>query len=247
MNACCLAATIMIFSDAIWRQPALQLERELRAPCVCIEHIDMPQRFFNHTVVWGAPGYFERIRHRVPAVRARLAAQIDQDGWLALFDADIVALRNISARFTRAFQQAPAALLLAQQEYPCLGAHFCVNGGMWAVRRSRAALALLERAEWLIDRLRIPDQDALQIVAAELPPGALVLLDLERYPNGHTAMRAKRWSAQNAHAVHVNWLPTLACKLAWLDYFRSTRFHSLSSTGEQRAADSAHKRCGVSF
>lgn len=251
MNACCLVATIMIFSDAVWRKPALQLERELRAPCVCVEHVDIPERFFNQTVVWGAPGYFDRIRHRIPAVRRRLTEQLGGSdaigGWLALFDADIVALRNVSARFTRTFEQAPQVLVLAQQEWPCKGAHFCINGGMWAVRRSRASLAVLERAEWLITRLRIPDQDALQIATAELPAGALVLLDRERYPNGFIALSHKRRSALNAHAVHVNWLSTLECKLAWLDFFRSVRFHSLWSTGEHRAEESADKRCGVSL
>lgn len=259
MNVCCLA-TIMIFSDAVWRQPALQLDRELRAPGVCVEHIDMPARYFNRTVAWGAPGYFDRIRHRIPAVRLRLQTlltdrpqpcrpqnsqtpQQPATGWLALFDADIVALRNVSARFTHAFASAPQTHLLVQQEWPCNSAPhaLCVNGGMWVARRSARALALLERAEWLLGQLRIPDQDALQIMASEAR-GEVLFLDRARYANGYTALRtASSWSAHDAHLVHVNWLATIECKLLWLAHFRATRFHLLSSHGAM------HTYCGVSL
>lgn len=275
MNACCMA-TIMIFSDAVWRQPAMQLERELRAPGVCVAHIDMPTRYFNRTVAWGTPGYFDRIRHRIPAVRLRLQtvladphwqhctsqrpsalqqpAAAGEDGtgaaatgWLALFDADIVALRNVSARFTRMFASVPAAQLLVQQEWPCNSAPhtLCVNGGLWAVRRSVRGLALLERAEWLLGRLHIPDQDALQIVATEAR-SAVQFLDRERYANGYTALRAAQpWSAHGAHLVHVNWLTTVECKLLWLAHFRATRFHLLSKY--DGSAGAVRTRCGVSL
>lgn len=261
MNAACVAI-VLIFSDAVWRQPAVQLERELRAPTVCVEHTDMPGRYFNQTVVWGAPGYFDRIRHRIPAMRLRLQHELLADqtvdkskqtsgneaaGWLALFDADIAVLRNVSARFTRTFASAPQAQLLVQQEWPCSSAPhtLCVNGGLWAVRRSAHGLALLLRAERFLERLRIPDQDALQIVASE-SRDAVLFLDRERYANGYTALRSAQWSAHGAHLVHVNWLPTVECKLLWLAHFRATRFHWLASKYDGTAG-AMRSRCGVSL
>lgn len=246
MNTWCIGI-VLIFSDAVWRQPALQLERELSTPGICVEHIDMPVRYFNRTVVWGAPGYFDRIRHRIPVVRRQLQQLAPiADAWLALFDADIVALRNVGAWFAHTFRTNAQVQLLVQQEWPCNTApiNLCVNGGLWAVRRSTAALALLERAEYLLERLRIPDQDALQIAANEVPPGAVVYLDRQRYANGYTALHAppQQWSAHGAHAIHVNWLPNVECKLAWLAHFRASRFHSHPPT-----VTAVLKRCGVSF
>jgi len=239
----CLAA-IVIFSDLQWRQSALRLADELASPSACVLHIGMPGVYSNSSVTWGEPGYFSRIRHRLPTLRRILAnnttLSTDSAGWLAMFDADIVVLRNVTSRFSRLFRDNPAAHLLVQQEWPCQSAPLrpCVNGGLWAVRRSPQALTLLERAEALIDQLRISDQSALDIVAASTPT---IYLDRLRYANGYTMLYEPRWQSSGAHLVHVNWLFRLECKLQWLGYFRATRFHSTEPGGVNRS------RCGVSF
>ena len=259
MSVACCIGTILIFSDAVWRGPAVALERELRAPCVCVEHIDLGS---NATVVWGQRGYFERIRSRLSLFRQRLQQQqllpppeaagaADAAGWLALFDADIVALRNVSARIQQTFVSRPHVELLAQQEWPCASAPHrpCLNGGLWAVRRSARGLALVQRAERLLDWLRITDQDALQIVAHQslaAHSGSVAFFDRQRYANGCTACgQTTAWAAHTAHLLHVNWVPSLECKLQWLAHVRKYRFHLPSSYTETTA--DLQRRCGVSL
>ncbi len=238
----CLA-TIVIFSDLAWRHSALRLARQLETPSVCVLHIDLPH---NASVAWGSSDYFARIRQRIPVLRRLMAERIDGRGWLGLFDADVVALRNVSARIDRLFRDAAHVDMVAQQEWPCASAPLrpCINGGVWAVRRSPRGLALLERAEYLIERLRIPDQDALDIATHNT---SVLYLDRRRYANGATALVDPSWRAHGAHLVHANWLPSVACKLAWLDYFWHTRFHSRPASKYEGTAGAMRRRCGVSL
>lgn len=225
--------TVLIFSDSTWRPAAIQLEHELqRAPHICVEHIDIP-RYPNQTTTaarWGTADYFARIRVRLPEIHRRLLHEpLDSTRWLALFDADIVVLRNITGRVTRTFAHAPQVHMLAQQEWPCDTAPYrlCVNGGLWFVRRSSQARDLLAHAVRVLERLHIPDQDALQLAANAAEPGAVLFLDRARYANGYVALRRPtKWSAAGAHAVHCNWLVDLRDKLKCLAHFRATRFHS---------------------
>lgn len=234
MNALCWA-TIVIFSDSVWRPSAERLARQL-APA-CVEHVDMP---LNGTEQWGSREYFRRIGARLPHMTDLMARRSDGAGWLALFDADMVALRNVTARIERLFALHPHIEFVVQQELPCqtLPLRPCINGGLWAARRSATALAALRRATWLADHLRIPDQDALAIATADL---AVHFLDSERYANGHTVLRNCTWRAGNAHLIHMNWPCTAQWKLAWLDHFWRHRFHSDASKYDGAAG--AMRRC----
>lgn len=230
--------TIVIFSDLSWRQSALRLAGQLeQGKGTCVLHVELAT---NKSSDWGTREYFARIDQRLHVMQDLLAQTVGRPGWLALFDADIVAFRNVSARIDRLFAEHPEADFVVQQETPCatLPMRPCINGGLWAARRTPRALEVLKHATWLVARLRIPDQDALTIATADRP---LAYLDSQRYANGYTALRDPHWRAHGAHLVHANWLPSIECKLAWLDYFWRTRFRA--ATVHNGMADPLRRQC----
>jgi len=180
---------------------------------------------------WGTARYFARIAERLPRAAALLdALPLHAARGVQLFDSDVVLWRDIGARAAHATRN---ATLVVQQEWPCQSAPatLCVNGGVWWVRRSAAGRALLREAVRLMRALRVPDQDALQIVAARAARGAVHFWPRATHANGAVALRSGGGAAfdpRRAHLAHANWLRTFACKQSALRAWRSARRAALA-------------------
>ncbi len=157
--------------------------------------------------------FLERIGERLPTILTELRRR-DQTLDILVLDSDVVLQRNAGAWIQRL---QPGRRLVFQQEWPCQTAphQLCVNGGVWWAQRSNATVALLEEAVGLMTRLRLPDQDALQIVAAR-HAHKIGFLPLDRYPNGYAFLQPHLSLVRgfgSLHLIHANWLRTLECKL----------------------------------
>ncbi len=157
---------------------------------------------------WGEQNdYWIKIGQRLPTVLAALESLPRHAGrGVMLMDSDVLLRRNIDARL-----RLHNAEIAIQQEWPCQTAphQLCVNGGVWWARRSDGAIALLRAASDLMLKLRLPDMDALQIVAARRA-SSIRFLERTLYPNGYTAMKEGEY--KRAHLIHVNWLKSVRCK-----------------------------------
>jgi hypothetical protein len=232
---------VVLFADERWLAAARTLTAELERYDYCVAHYvwavanrsavcERPLCYVDDDTGvdsehWGTPLYFVRIDQRVPLLAALMRRlPVDSRRGLALVDADVVVQRNVLARFVRS-----NATLAIQQEWPCATAplQLCANGGFYWLRRVPAALALLARVERLMHRLRLPDQDALDVALARgrfgRAPLVVDYLDRLLYANGYTMQHDARFDAAGAHIVHVNWLPSREHKLAALRRLRANR------------------------
>lgn len=155
--------------------------------------------------------FLERIGERLPTILSELRHGRALD--ILVLDSDVVLQRNAGVWIPHL---RPGRPLVFQQEWPCQTAphQLCVNGGVWWAQRSNATVALLEEAVGLMRRLRVPDQDALQIVAAR-HAHKIGFLPLDRYPNGYAFLQPHLSLVRRAgslHLIHANWLRTLGCK-----------------------------------
>lgn len=219
MNARCLTI-LFLFTDRRWMPLTARLldewQRFSRSDGCAVVH-----EMHANSSGWGTPHYFELIQNRLPTVlRALESLPYDTSGrGLLLLDSDIVLRRNVGAWMHR-FAARSGADFVVQQEWPCPQAPHCVNGGVWWVRRSAGGAQVLREAAVLMEQLRVPDQDALQIVAAR-SARRVHFLDRLHYPNGHVAQFDPQFSVSRAHLVHANWLRSYACKRAVLECLRN--------------------------
>jgi hypothetical protein len=168
---------------------------------------------------WGGGVYFAKIAQRLPAVVSELAMLgVNASRGLLMLDSDVVLRRNVGAWIRRDHRD---AALVFQQEWPCQTApqQLCVNGGVWWARQTLEAQVMLQEAISLMNRLQLPDQDALQIISKR-HSGSVAFLDRRPYPNGHTAFFSDISVLQSAHLVHANWLKSIECKLETLARLR---------------------------
>lgn len=219
MNAQCLTI-LFLFTDRQWLPLTVRLLREwqhyTRTDGCAVLH-----EWHNASNdAWGTPHYFGLIRNRLPTVlRALETLPHDNVSGLLLLDSDVVLRRNVGAWLQQTALRSGADLVV-QQEWPCPQAAHCVNGGVWWVRRSAGGTQVLREAAALMEQLRVPDQDALQIVAAR-SARRVHFLSRMHYPNGHVAQFDAQFSVARAHLVHANWLRSYACKCAVLQCVRS--------------------------
>lgn len=160
--------------------------------------------------------HFDKLGARMPAILDEVRrTDVDED--LVVLDSDVVLRRNVAAWMPRL---EPNKSLVFQQERPCQTApkRLCVNGGVWWARRSPETTMLLTQTLELMHRLRLPDQDALQIVAAR-NARSVGFLPPDRYPNGFVYFH--ELGGQTAwHLFHANWLSSRPCKLLVLERVR---------------------------
>jgi len=184
---------------------------------------------------WGSPLYFARIAQRLPRALALLdALPLDAERGVQMLDSDVVLWRDIGTRAARATDN---ATLVVQQEWPCQSAPAaaCVNGGVWWVRRTLAGRALLREAARLMRVLNVPDQDALQIVAARAAARSVHFWPRATHANGWLALRPNEsgFGVRRAHLAHANWLRTFGCKQSALRAWRSGKHATV------------HKKCAA--
>ena len=205
----------VMFSDATWLDLTMQTAAELRPACValwlwldnnssavpwCDNNLCFVDRSASHTNDWGTGRYFSKISMRVPIMRALIERlPLDDKRGIALVDSDIVFFRrNALARFEQAH-----TTLAIQQERPCHSL-WCVNGGLWWVRRTEHGRRLLRSVEFIMNRLAVPDQDAFEVALA-FRNVTVHHLDAQRFPNGWTFQNNNL--IRNAHLVLLNWMP----------------------------------------
>jgi len=232
-NVC--AQLVLIFADERWLSAARQLAAEVVAHGHCTAMYlwidnnssavctDQPLCYVDRTTAcndnsrrWGSNRYFQTIGQRVPLLSALLnRLPLDWQRGVALFDADIVLRRNALSRFARS-----NATLVVQQEWPCITApaHLCCNGGLYWLRRSSTGRQMAAQTASLMQRLRLPDQDAWQLTVHGRSD--VQFLDRHRYANGYTLLHDDSFALAQAHAIHVNWLPNTDTKLAVLRKLR---------------------------
>lgn len=174
---------------------------------------------------WGSPRYFNKIDQRVQVVYDALySLTLDHTKAVLLLDSDVVLFRNIERHLGN--QRVYSTPMLFQQEWPCQTAPhtLCINGGVWRATRSQEAREFLNETLMLMKTLRLPDQDALEIVASRRP-SVVTLLSRSRYPNGFfaTTGRFPKKLLEAAHLIHANWLWNLECKRTFLDGVRRAR------------------------
>lgn len=218
MNLC--TTILFLFTDSRWLSLTRDLANEwqqvtgLGAECVLIE-------FNNQSAsAWGTREYFSKIEPRLAAVLSLVVAlPMDSERGVMLMDSDVFVQRNIDRWIRQRYSK--SAHLFIQQEWPCQTAPYrpCPNGGVWWVRRTREGVQLLEETKQIMRALKLPEQDALYIVATR-HPHLIEFLPRELYPNG---VVIRETEMRNTHIVHVNWLRDLECKIDALKSLRHRR------------------------
>ena len=257
LEAHCQTA-ILLFTDREWLSLTHDLIRELErfghARCVALwywrqrnETVFAPHLFpgdsgpfmidsratssssSSGSSVWGTPAYFSKIGERVPIALA-LLQNLNRRVGLAMFDSDITIQRNVVTRMERV----PSTLAI-QTEVVCsnaLGA--CVNGGFWRVHNTDAARRLLFHVHDAMLDLRVPDQEAFDVVLGDMARHSwqplslhVTYLDPLLYATGYVVqhdVRNATWDFTRAHMLHANWCVSLACKREYLRDARRRRF-----------------------
>lgn len=219
----------VMFGDERWLDMTLAGARELRPACAALwlwidgntsavpgcAAADGALCYVDRTSAgggaWGTVRYFNKIAARVDIVRQiLLRLPLDARRGVALVDSDIVFFRkNALARFEKLNRT-----LVVQQELPCWTAprRLCANGGLWWLRRVPESRALLAETVRLMQRLAVPDQDALDIAIATTAVDTHYL-DARRFANGWTFQHTDA-APHSLHLVHLNWM-SFAEKLEW--------------------------------
>lgn len=192
---------------------------------VALQHNNNRTESSRSGSAWGSTRYFNKIDQRIHVVRDALySLTLDHTKAVLLLDSDVVLFRNIERHLAN--KRVYSTPMLFQQEWPCQTAPhtLCINGGVWRATRSQEAREFLNETLTLMKTLRLPDQDALEIVASRRP-GAVTLLSRSRYPNGFfaTSGRFPKKLLDAAHLIHANWLWNLECKRTFLDAVRRAR------------------------
>lgn len=230
MNFVFCSTLLVLFTDRRWLALTERVVHEWHlvthapAACTVVHHANA-----NATAAWGTAAYFTMIRPRLSTVHSLLVSlPYSHERGIMLLDADVVVQRNVEAWIARHYARRwPNAHLFVQQEWPCqtYPHRLCVNGGVWWVRRTAIGQRLLWDAQQLMVHLRVPEQDALQIVANRRPD-SVYFLPRTAYANGFTALYDSQFSVHAAHLVHANWLRTVECKEWSLDILRQSRFRA---------------------
>lgn len=227
----------VLFSDAAWLRLTNQVMAELEAPGVCfalwlwidsnssaVQLCEQPHvpcfidRRHVAPTFWGRGHYFNKISHRVPIVSA-LAQRLSISGGIAMVDSDVVFFRR---RFFDRIARNHNATVVVQQEWPCYTAplRLCANGGVWWVRLNDGGRRFLTNVAKTMQRLAVPDQDAIDIVLAGQTEGFVHYLDRLKFANGKTFRYDAAWRRASTHMVHTNCPCSLAVKEAMLQQLR---------------------------
>lgn len=207
-------SVLVLFADQRWLPLAKELRDEWERVgvsgsndgCWLLHEWSTKENLRNES---SAAHYFGAIGERMPVVLNLLRELPRNNGrGVLMLDADIALRRNVGAWAARASAN---ATLVVQQEWPCQTwpHQRCVNGGAWWIRRTDAGVELLASTVRLMQLLNLPDQDALQIVAAR-QPHSVHYWSRRTHPNGWCAQRSH--SLAGAHLVHANWLGSFECK-----------------------------------
>jgi hypothetical protein len=160
-----------------------------------------------------AIGYYELIAQRLAIVIDRLQnAPADVCGYLVL-DSDVALYSNIGEHMSSLDVD-----LVFQAELPiAAGAVLLppINGGVWWVRaRDAKVLRVLRHALHLMQKLHLPDQDALQIALREhAEETRWIVIGPPFFINGFTHIVGhRRIDPQLVRLVHANWAPNIETK-----------------------------------
>ncbi len=173
------------------------------------------------TSEWGSNVFFEKISTRIGMARHILEYLNDPYVvWtgLAMVDSDIVIRRNVIGRMERV-----GKTFVMQSETQCTsGTTLCPNGGFWRASGDKRSRRILQDVELMMHSLRIPDQDAFEIVLSWYADfgDTVHYLDPLLYTNGFTMRRNRDWRLDKSHMVHANWCTTLASKQRVLESLR---------------------------
>ena len=177
----------------------------------------LTSKFSLRAESWGTTHYMDMINSRLHVVRYLLDHVPGLDVWL--MDTDAALYQN--PLFYWPLRAHPRRDVWFQEEYPGKSAtQRQINGGCYLLRSNSRTLDLIERSIEMMSRLKLPDQDAIQLVLERHPR---VVRDwgffpLEDFPNGfYWFYRGSEFHHSNVGVgfyhpaampvyIHANWI-----------------------------------------